>query len=54
LFCVDREEVDRVERVYRARDLQRLDLQTASGDLHALSETMFGPDNPLGGGEGDA
>jgi glutathione-regulated potassium-efflux system protein KefB len=54
LFCVDREEVDRVERVYRARDLQRLDLQTASGDLHALSETMFGPDNPLGGAEGDA
>jgi glutathione-regulated potassium-efflux system protein KefB len=48
LFCVDAEEVDRVERVYRARDRERLDSQTASGDLHAMSETMFGPDNPLG------
>jgi voltage-gated potassium channel Kch len=47
LFCIDKDEVDRVERVYRARDLERLDLQTQSGDLHALQESMFGPDNPL-------
>ncbi|MDB5671048.1 MAG: sodium:proton exchanger [Alphaproteobacteria bacterium] len=47
LFCVDRAEVDRVEQEYRARDLERLDSQTASGDLHAMSETMFGPENPL-------
>jgi glutathione-regulated potassium-efflux system protein KefB len=47
LFCVDAEEVDRVERVYRDRDRERLDSQTASGDLHAMSDTMFRPDNPL-------
>jgi hypothetical protein len=39
--------VDRVEREYRARDQERLVSQTASGDLHALSERMFGPGNPL-------
>jgi glutathione-regulated potassium-efflux system protein KefB len=48
LFCIDAEEVDRVECVYRERDRLRLDSQTASGDLHAMSETVFGPDNPLG------
>jgi glutathione-regulated potassium-efflux system protein KefB len=48
LFCVDSAEVDRVEQEYRERDRQRLDSQTASGDIHALKETMFSPDNPLG------
>jgi glutathione-regulated potassium-efflux system protein KefB len=52
LFCVDSEEVDRVDREYRERDRQRLDSQTASGDLHAMKETMFRPDNPLGESEG--
>jgi glutathione-regulated potassium-efflux system protein KefB len=47
LFCIDADEVDRVERVYRDRDRERLDSQTASGDLHAMSDTMFSPDNPL-------
>ena len=47
LFCEDEEEVKRVECEYRARDEERLVGQTSSGDLHALSETMFGPDNPL-------
>ena len=47
LFCIDAEEVSRVEREYRARDQERLVGQTASGDLHTLSERMFGPDNPL-------
>jgi glutathione-regulated potassium-efflux system protein KefB len=53
LFCVGPEEVDRVEQEYRERDRQRLDSQTASGDIHALKENMFSPDNPLGArGEG--
>jgi glutathione-regulated potassium-efflux system protein KefB len=48
LFCIDEDEVGRVEAEYRARDRERLDSQTASGDLHALRERMFSPDNPLG------
>lgn len=52
LFCIDGEEVDRVEHEYRERDLRRLDSQTASGDIHALKENMFGPDNPLAGASG--
>ena len=49
LFCIDGEEVDRVEHEYRERDRQRLDSQTASGDIHALKENMFSPENPLAG-----
>ncbi|HWT13795.1 MAG TPA: cation:proton antiporter [Allosphingosinicella sp.] len=48
LFCVDDEEVDRVEEEYRRRDIQRLDIQASSGDIHALRERMFSPENPLG------
>ena len=47
LFCVDEEEVNRVEQEYRARDRERLDSQTASGDLHAMKDTIFGPENML-------
>ena len=47
LFCVDEEEVDRVEEEYRRRDRERLDIQASSGDLHALKEQMFSPANPL-------
>ena len=47
LFCVDPAEVDRVEVEYRERDLERLERQTESGDLHMLKHRMFGPDNPL-------
>jgi glutathione-regulated potassium-efflux system protein KefB len=47
VFCVGTEEVDRVEREYRERDRIRLDRQTASGDLHALKDNMFSPDNSL-------
>jgi glutathione-regulated potassium-efflux system protein KefB len=47
LFCIDKEEVDRVEAAYRNRDEERLDWQAASGDLHALKEHMFTPENPL-------
>ena len=44
---VEPEEVDRVEEEYRARDLERLESQAESGDMHALKHRMFGPDNPL-------
>jgi len=47
LFCIDAEEVERVEREYRRRDEERLDIQASTGDLHALKERMFTPDNPL-------
>lgn len=47
LFCVDEAEVNRVECEYRARDQERLVSQAVSGDLHALSERMFTPDNRL-------
>jgi glutathione-regulated potassium-efflux system protein KefB len=46
-FCVDEEEVNRVECEYRARDQERFDSQAASGDLFALKENMFSPNNPL-------
>jgi glutathione-regulated potassium-efflux system protein KefB len=39
--------VKRVEEEYRARDEERLVSQTASGDLHALSEKLFSPENAL-------
>jgi len=35
LFCVDEDEVKRVECEYRTRDQERLVSQAASGDLHA-------------------
>ena len=38
---IDREEVDRVEREYRMRDCDRLERQSATGDLHAGQETSF-------------
>lgn len=44
---VSRREVERVEREYRDRDSERLDLQTASGDLWSGQERMFGVDRPL-------
>ena len=47
LFCVDEDEVARVEEEYRRRDQERLDIQASSGDLHALKERMFTPENPL-------
>lgn len=35
-------EAERVEREYRERDLERLEAQTITGDLHAKSERSFG------------
>jgi glutathione-regulated potassium-efflux system protein KefB len=46
-FGVPEEEVARVEAEYRDRDAARLDRQTASGDLHAMKENIFGPENPI-------
>ena len=40
-------EAERVERAYRARDCERLELQSATGDLHAGSERAFGSDRAL-------
>lgn len=39
--------VDMVEEEYRRRDLDRLDRQASSGDLHAGSEMMFRPGRTL-------
>ena len=44
---VEAEEVDRVEEAYRGRDVERLEVQSRSGDLHAMKGNMFGPDNAL-------
>jgi len=44
---VARREVDRVEEAYRSRDCERLERQSATGDLHAASERMFRADRPL-------
>jgi voltage-gated potassium channel Kch len=47
LFLGDEEEARRVERDYRDRDRERLDSQTASGDLHALKERIYSPESGM-------
>jgi glutathione-regulated potassium-efflux system protein KefB len=44
---IAKREVDRVESEYRSRDCERLELQGATGDLHALNETVFRPGHAL-------
>ena len=44
---VDSSEIDRVERAYRRQDCERLELQSATGDLHAGQERAFGADRAL-------
>jgi hypothetical protein len=44
---VSRREAERVEREYRERDLERLEKQTITGDLHAGYERSFAADRPL-------
>jgi glutathione-regulated potassium-efflux system protein KefB len=44
---VDLEEVDRVDLEYRLRDCERLERQSATGDLRAGIERSFGPDRAL-------
>ena len=41
------EEVNRVEREYRRRDCERLERQSATGDLHAGDELAFRDSRPL-------
>jgi voltage-gated potassium channel Kch len=43
------QEIERVEREYRMRDCERLERQSATGDLHAGEETTFSPDRALPG-----
>ena len=38
---IEAREIDRVEREYRLRDCERLELQSATGDLHAGEERSF-------------
>jgi CPA2 family monovalent cation:H+ antiporter-2/glutathione-regulated potassium-efflux system protein KefB len=45
---VDREEIDRTEDLYRARDRERLNAQLETGDLRARIDRMItDPDRPL-------
>ena len=44
---ISQREAERVEREYRERDLERLDAQTVTGDLHAKFDRSFGVDRPL-------
>jgi monovalent cation:proton antiporter-2 (CPA2) family protein len=44
---VEPHEIDRVERAYRRQDCERLELQSATGDLHAGLERAFGADRAL-------
>jgi glutathione-regulated potassium-efflux system protein KefB len=46
-FGVSEEEVTRVEREYRERDVRRLEDQIRSGDLHATEHLMFRADRKL-------
>jgi glutathione-regulated potassium-efflux system protein KefB len=47
-FGVEQADAEQVIAEYRERDRIRLESQSASGDLHAGKESMFGPDNPIG------
>src|SRR3954452_11252903 len=44
---IDPHEVDRVDREYRMRDCERLERQSATGDLHAGQERAFSADRAL-------
>ncbi len=44
---VAQDEVDRVDREYRLRDCERLERQSATGDLHAGQDRSFGPERAL-------
>jgi glutathione-regulated potassium-efflux system protein KefB len=44
---IDPREIDRVEREYRMRDCERLERQSATGDLHAGQEKAFTADRAL-------
>jgi glutathione-regulated potassium-efflux system protein KefB len=40
-------EIDRVDREYRMRDCERLERQTATGDLHAGAALAFSAERAL-------
>ncbi|HEX6073059.1 MAG TPA: cation:proton antiporter [Sphingomicrobium sp.] len=44
---MEKQEIDRVDREYRLRDCERLELQASTGDLHAGQERAFAPDRGL-------
>ena len=44
---IELHEIDRVESEYRLRDCERLERQSATGDLRAGLERSFAPDRPL-------
>jgi monovalent cation:proton antiporter-2 (CPA2) family protein len=44
---IDKEEAARVEREYRSRDCERLELQSSTGDLHAGLDRSFSAERPL-------
>jgi monovalent cation:proton antiporter-2 (CPA2) family protein len=44
---IEPREIERVEREYRSRDCERLELQSSTGDLHAGLERSFNADRPL-------
>ncbi len=44
---ISRAEADRVEREYRMRDCERLELQSSTGDLRSGRERTFSAENPL-------
>jgi voltage-gated potassium channel Kch len=44
---IARRETDRVEAAYRERDSERLQVQSATGDLRAAQDRMFGADSSL-------
>jgi monovalent cation:proton antiporter-2 (CPA2) family protein len=44
---VAQQEVERVDREYRLRDCERLERQSATGDLHAGEDRSFSPDRAL-------
>jgi hypothetical protein len=44
---IEKEEAARVEREYRVRDCERLELQSSTGDLHAGLDRSFSAERPL-------
>jgi len=49
---IEKHEIDRVERAYRVRDCERLELQSSTGDIHAGQERAFGENRSLQDEEG--
>ena len=49
---ISRAEAERVERQYRLRDCERLELQTSTGDIRSGRERIFGVDRALADDEG--